>query len=336
MALRLNLWQSANGFTRIYLNGLPVDGKAWLVSKRGRTTVEFERGSSGMPADQVLALVGDVAGCDAYDWTALVAAVEIMPASPRGRAPGMMAANRRNGSDAYRPERWTEADAEFLDPNRIEHPLTQETVLVVDDREPAEMVDRLRAVPKLKIEIASLETGDYVVPGKLVIERKTAADLANSITSDSKRLFWQTDRIASSGERGLLLLERDFYQQTNMSLPSITGTLTYLSVIQGVSVVPTLSLAHSAYTIVKAIRHAVQGLGYELNLRGSGPRNPSAAAAFVLEGVPGVSAVTAQALIAHFGSLAKVAMADVASLLAVPGVGPKRAQTIFDVFRAEP
>jgi len=335
MSVRLNVWKAANGFTRIYLNGLPVEGKAWLQSSGGRTAVQFERGSKGMPDAEVLALVAVAAGCDPARWMDLLEAVESLPAAPRGRKPNRMASSRRNDTEAVRPERWTDVDAEALDPNDMAHPLTQETVLVIDDREPAEMVDRLRAVANLKIEIASLETGDYVVPGKLVIERKTAADLAASVIGDSKRLFWQTDRIAASGERGILLLEGDAYSQTNMSLPSITGTLTYLSVIQGVSVIPTLSLAHSAYTIVKAIRHAVQGLGYELNLRGSGPKDPAGAAAFVLEGIPGVSAVTARALLARFGSVAGVARAEVEALREVPGVGPKRAEVISAVLHTQ-
>lgn len=331
MNLKLNVWRAANGFTRIYLNGLPVEGKAWLQSSGGRTAVQFDRGSPGLPEDEVLALVGAAVGCDPSRFGELLAAVEALPAAPRGGRPGRMAASRRPGKESHLPERWTETDAGLLDPNDMEHPLTQETVLLVDDREPAEMVDRLRKVNNLIVEIASLETGDYVVPGKLIIERKTASDLASSVIGDSKRLFWQTDRIAAAEERGMLLLEGDIYQQTNMSLPSITGTLTYLSVIQGVSIMPTLSLEHSAYAIVKAVRHAVQGLGYELSLRGSGPKDPAGAAAFVLEGIPGVSAVTAKALLARFGSVAGVARAEVEALREVPGVGPKRAQVIFEI-----
>lgn len=216
------------------------------------------------------------------------------------------------------------------------HPLTRQTVIVVDDREPGEMVDRLRGVENLKVEIASLETGDYVVPGKLVIERKTAADLVTSVIEESKRVFWQTDRVASSGMRGVLLLEGDLYRQTNMSLPAITGTLSYLSVIQGISVFPTLSLEHSAYVIVKLVRHATEGLGYDLALRGSGPKEPPEAAAFVLEGIPGVSSTTAKALIAAFGSVSGVCSASVEQLREVPGVGPKRARLIHETLRAGP
>lgn len=68
MTLKLNLWQASNGFARIYLNGLPVEGKAWLQASRGRTVVQFEKGSPGMPPDAVLALVAETAGCDPTFW----------------------------------------------------------------------------------------------------------------------------------------------------------------------------------------------------------------------------------------------------------------------------
>jgi len=86
--------------------------------------------------------------------------------------------------------------------------------------------------------------------------------------------------------------------------------------------------------IVKLTRHAVQGLGYELSLRGAGPKDPAAAAAFVVEGIPGVSATMAKTLIATFGSVAGLATASLAELRAVPGIGPKRAEQIHSTLRA--
>jgi len=245
--LRMNLWRAGNGFTRIYLNGLPVEGKVWLQASRGRTAVHFENGVDGIPVSEVLAKVADTAGCDPLNWNELVATVETLPKPKSGGSRERMAASRRY--DAAPPPAWQPTHADLLDPNVMQHPLTEDTTIMVDDREPAEMVDRLRAVKHLKVEIGSLETGDYVVPGRLIIERKTAADLAASVTEEGRRLFYQTDRVASSGMRGVLMLEGDIYKQTNMTLPSISGTLSYLSVIQGISVVPTISLSHSAYMI---------------------------------------------------------------------------------------
>lgn len=208
------------------------------------------------------------------------------------------------------------------------HPLTVDTVIQMDDR--------LRTVVHLHVEISSIETGDYVVPGKLVIEWKTASDLVDSAIDDCKRLFWQTDRIASPGMRGMLLSEGNIYRQTNMHLPAISGTLSYLAAIQGVAVLPTLSLEHSAYIIVKLTRHAVEGFGYDLRLRGAGSKDPSHATAFVTEGIPGVSATTARGFHSRFGSVTGLFAASYDDLLATPGIGPKMARLIYDTLRAVP
>lgn len=333
MALQLNIWKAPNGFARIYINGLRPKGKVWLQAGRGRTTVHFEQGTNAMPEAEVLALVGEAAKCDPLNWSQLLEQVEAMPpeARPKGRRPGQTASSRRG--DGSFPERWTPADALDLDPNTMTHPLQTPTTIRVDDREPAELVDRLRKVKNLNVVVGTLDVGDIALPDKFLIERKTARDFAASVTEDAKRMFFQSDKVAASGMRGILIIEGDLYSQTNMSLASITGTLSYLSYIQGIAILPTLSLEHTAYTIAKLIRHAVDGLGYDLGLRGSGPRDPKAAAAFVLEGLPGVSATTAKALLARFGSVQAIANASIDELQQVAGVGPKRAADIFATFR---
>jgi Fanconi anemia group M protein len=119
-----------------------------------------------------------------------------------------------------------------------------------------------------------------------------------------------------------------------MSLVSITGALSYLAAIQRVTVISTLCLEHTAHMIVKLTRHAVEGLGYELDLRGAGPKDPSEAAVFVLQGIPGISPMVARELLKAFGSIAQIAQADFERLRKVPGVGPKRAEAIFATLRA--
>jgi Fanconi anemia group M protein len=196
------------------------------------------------------------------------------------------------------------------------------------------MVDWFRRVENLNVEIASLETGDYLIPDKIVIERKTVADFALSLVEDRKRLFNQTNRIALSGMRGILILEGNIYTQTSLPLNNITGTLSYLVAIQGMTLYQTLSMNHSADMIVKLLRHSVHGLGYDLGLRAAAPKDPSKAAAFVLEGIPGVSAATAKTLMETFGSIVGVAGASVSDLRNVSGIGPKRATKIYDTLHA--
>jgi ERCC4-type nuclease len=335
--MRLNIWEN-NGFQRVYINDLSKDGKIWLQSRQGQTTVFFEQGVNGFTPQDVLDRVADHLGCNPRIFADVVAAVQSSPVVRRGAQPGSRASARRGIPDQPIPRNggWTAKHTEILDPNIMSYPLETMVTLYVDDREPAEMVDRLRQVKNLDVQIASLETGDYLVHEKLIIERKTAADLVASVIEDKKRIFNQVERLVGSGMRFVLLIEGDIYRETNMQLPAVNGLLSYLSVIPGVSIIPTLSMTQSAYLMVTMIKHAVQGLGYDLGLRGSGPKDPAPAVAFVLEGIPGVSATTASALHRHFGSIQGVCQASLAELLKVPGIGKVRAEIIFNTLRVGP
>jgi fanconi anemia group M protein len=125
-----------------------------------------------------------------------------------------------------------------------------------------------------------------------------------------------------------------------MQLNSIYGTLTYLSLIQGIPVLETFDHHSTVYMLAKAIRHVCYGLGYDLGLRASAPKkaakiDPLAGASYTLESIHGVSAARARALLRHFGSLVAVANADVTALRSVEGIGPGTAKAIYETFHSE-
>ncbi len=329
-------------YARLYVNGLPLAGcKAWLENGRAGVKVRFSGEGHGLDEDAVLSAVRAASGGD-LSWDALVALAQSTPAR-RGPPSGSKASSRRaapKGAPGARPWEthagsWTASDVESIDVDMASNPIPEPTRLLVDHREPAEMVDLLRGVRNLEVEVAQLEVGDYVLPGRLVVERKTASDLVTSVTEDAKRLFFQTEAMAREDALSrVLLMEADIYASQRLTLQSLAGTLSFLAVIQGISVVPTLSLRHSAMMVAKMVRHAGHGLGYDLGLRGSGPRDPADAGPFVLQGIPGVSAARAIALQRHFGSVAAVAVATEAALREVDGIGPKIASAIVQTFRA--
>lgn len=314
----LNHWQAPNGYARIYVNGLPSSQKVWL--ENGRRGIKITPGDLG--ADHVERAIKEAFALSDLEWSAL----EALAKQPKAAA-SLRPASTFDPKKLTTP--WTAEDAALLDANEMGNPIPEPTKLLVDHREPAEIKTKLAAIKNLEIEEAALEIGDFAVPDMLYIERKTVADFVTSITEDAKRLFKQTDAMAHSGVPSVLVLEGDIYGQQRLKLPDITGTLSYLSVIQRVSIVPTLSLHHSAYMIAKLVRHRVWGLGYDLGLRGSAPNDHARSASFFIEGLPGVSALTAKRLLAHFGSARAIANASEEDLRAVWGIGPNRARDIF-------
>ena len=220
---------------------------------------------------------------------------------------------------------WSKEDAARLDADTMLHPLPEPTSILLDHREPPELTELLRKVRNLVIEEIQLDYGDIVLPGKLCIERKTALDFSVSIIEDAKRLFKQLNRMTHAPEQGIVLLEGETYGTTSLSIPSITGALSYVAML-GIAILPTINIQHSAYSIVKLVRHAAHGLGYDLGLRGAAPKRAEETAIFLLEGLPGISNTTARALIRHFRSTRDVVLASEAELREVEGIGPKRAK----------
>jgi DNA excision repair protein ERCC-4 len=321
--MKLAVWSPRGSEqVRVYLNEHPWgDVKVWAQEAPNDTTriVCSDRRLWGPVQAGVTAFLSDLFGGEDPTWSELLK-------KARG--------DHQRSFGAPRVARYSAVDTASLDPNTMTHPLPEGTRILVDHREPDSIAQALARVHNLQVEVCALEVGDYVVPNRdgepvLIIERKTVNDLCTSITEDAKRLFFQTNELKAAGARGVLLIEGDLWSATRLSLPSITGTLSYLVTMQGIAPFPTIDENHTVYSVVKLARHALYGLGYDLGLRASGPRDVREAACYVLQGVPGISATRARALLDCFGSVRGVAHASRADLTRVPGVGKKTAEQIF-------
>jgi ERCC4-type nuclease len=210
------------------------------------------------------------------------------------------------------------------------HPIPERTTLLVDSREPGEMVRLLRTVKNLDVQVEMLDVGDYVVQGHFAIERKTPIDFAQSVIGEDKRLFHQVSGLYQSGLKPIVLLEGDPYHQESMPIKNVDGMLSYM-VMRGMHLVYTKSLPHSAAFIAKMVRHMVHGLGYADPAGSSAARKtPKDAPAFLLSCIPGVSSTIGRRLIERFGTVKAVCLASKAELLSVDGVGPGTAEKILN------
>lgn len=180
----------------------------------------------------------------------------------------------------------------------------------------------------LELRPARLPAGDYVLSDRVVVERKTGADLAASIKD--RRLFEQVERLVAAYEAVVLVVEGEPIHIARGSWEGALGRV----LLSGVAVMRTEGPEETAEWLVRL--HALAG------------RPPSAArgiprvrrptedrlrtAQDVLMCLPGISSVGAQRLLAHFGSLAAVFAADADALREVRGIGPVRATTLAALF----
>jgi len=202
--------------------------------------------------------------------------------------------------------------------------------IVVDSRESRSGVpERLARLPGVTTEVRELSSGDYVIEGKLAIERKDANDFLLSVMSG--RLFDQVARMSTEHERFLVLIEGDVFSTRSEVLPeAIIGALAWLGHLSGAGVVHVPSAEHTPKMIRRLAIHATHGLGYEIALRSAKPKvtNPLAVAQYIVSGLPSVGPTTALTLLRHFGTAQAVFAASRDELLTVKGIGPNTADNI--------
>jgi ERCC4-type nuclease len=86
----------------------------------------------------------------------------------------------------------------------------------------------------------------------------------------------------------------------------------------------------AAGIIYRMLSHETKGLGYIPPMRKGKVSAGTGQAVFSVEGFDGCGPVAARKLLEHFRSVYAVVNASVEDLLAVKGIGPKKAQALYD------
>lgn len=219
----------------------------------------------------------------------------------------------------------------------------------VDQRESPRVSEILATHPDITVARVALDLADFRIVDKdgneLLIERKRCiptesspgarGDFETSIFDG--HLFDQSERLklkAANSESQIIpvfLIAGDAYQHSNMLVQQIDGALSFLSVIQKITVLCSYDENHTAYLIAKMGSHFVDGLYTPVSFHKAKPKAIWDQRRYVLEALPGVSCGIAEALLERFGSIKGVATATEQELSAVKGIGPKRIKEIMRV-----
>ncbi|HLF91827.1 MAG TPA: ERCC4 domain-containing protein [Planctomycetota bacterium] len=174
------------------------------------------------------------------------------------------------------------------------------------------------------LSFVQLKAGDYLVQGSLAIERKTARDFWASIFDG--RLFRQVSRLSRSAQRSLLLVEG---QGLDLARPAVRGTIVAIAAVFGMPILFARSPDDSAQWILTAARQLAARPEMAHVRPGWRPKGKRARQIFVLQGLPGVGPIRAEALLERFGSIRAILNAEEAALRNVPGIGAKIAGRIL-------
>ena len=204
--------------------------------------------------------------------------------------------------------------------------------IVADDRERASGIpDLLCSYDELDLIVARLRSGDYLVDGSVLIERKTVSDLALSIIDT--RLFKQAARLNKSSYRSAFIIEGSPSQLASSGLTreSLQGALISLTLIFNIPVFRSLDKEETARILVyiaRQLRHRGKGLYNRVKRK---PKTQKARQLRILQTFPGIGKDRAQSLLRQFGSLEKCVTASRDELMKVDGIGRKTAEAIRGV-----
>ncbi len=208
-------------------------------------------------------------------------------------------------------------------------PAERQFVIRTDTREQnSRVVPLLASYPDVRLEFSALPSADYILSDAVAVERKEARDFASSIMD--RRLFGQAAKLKVEFERPILLIEGDLTKiRSAISLDALRGAVSFLVVLEGITVLQVSTAEESAALLRTMARHAQEGLGYQVNLREPRPKAASLYAEYLVEGLPRVGRRRAQQLLRYFGTPAAIMRASAEELGRVPGIGPKSARQIW-------
>lgn len=201
--------------------------------------------------------------------------------------------------------------------------------ITADHREAASgVIAELQRDARVELRVETLEVGDYIVGDGVVIERKSATDLANSVID--KRLFSQVDAIKDGGYRAIYLIEGDpFSTPVGISDEAMSGAISYVACFENIRMVSSPSVSHTPMIIRTIAHHVEHGLMGSLPaLRPATPKTLRDRQAWFLIGLPGLGEGRVAKLLDHFGSVSAVLAASVDELCAAPTIGRKTAEGI--------
>lgn len=190
------------------------------------------------------------------------------------------------------------------------------------------VIRHLQGLSGCEVKIVELSSGDYVLHETTCVERKAASDFVASIMDG--RLINQIAKMKNEFESPIILIEGNVFKTVSkISKEALVGAMSYCTAIEKVSLITVADSSETALMIATMARHLQDGLGYEVPMRSSKPKPSAHMAQYLVEGLPGIGPKNARALLAHFGSPAKVFAASVTDLCSMKGLALKRAEAIY-------
>lgn len=208
-------------------------------------------------------------------------------------------------------------------------------ILIVDNREPSEIIRKLKAKKHLNVKGEFLETGDYLLPDGYAIERKKGSDILSSIANN--RLYDQLYNLLQYEHPVLVIISdnkyKDFYfRHSNFIHKQYAGMQVSLTCYPKVKVVYLYDDDEFIdYIELLYKRITEKGTSTRPKPRARKPQNIDEIKENVLAVIKGVGIKMSQKLLHKYGSIEGVVNATVDDMTTIEKLGDKKAQHIYDI-----
>lgn len=216
----------------------------------------------------------------------------------------------------------------------MKQPPPQGYTILADHREKRSQLPEILEKTGSRVEYSTLETGDYLVESRLLVERKTRTDFIQSLITG--RLFEQCERMKRSGLPCLMVVEGNPAHDNNRVSPeAVRGAMLTIMVTHQIPVYISLDI-HGTAAIIKLCAAQVLSNPSPGHTRLRKPKNNTKKQVYLLMGLPGVGYRLAQRLLIHFGSIENVFKAEADDLLKIDGIGKRKATCLIDFIKNKP
>jgi ERCC4-type nuclease len=207
-------------------------------------------------------------------------------------------------------------------------------VIIVDTRETGSRVVKELGRYNVKLDLKTLEVGDFVLSDRVVVERKTSHDFSTSIIDG--RLFSQAISLKSSYEKPLFLFEgKTLYIHRNIRPEAVMGAVSSLLIDYDIPIIWTENAMETALLLFTMARREQLTEKRVPRIRSEKkPLSLQDVQEYIVAGLPYIDTVLAKRLLKTFGTIEKVFSAAENELQGVDGIGKKKSQRIRQVITA--
>lgn len=210
--------------------------------------------------------------------------------------------------------------------------------VVIDNREMHSKVAEHLSNAGIKIILDNLETGDYEVGGRILIERKTIKDFVDTLID--RDLFGQVKALSENSIRPILLIEggsiSDLYDLRNIHPNAVRSTIASIAADYDVSLLFTKDETETAEMIAAFAKRENNTERKPRTLHKSKLfKSKSETAEYIISAFPDIGIKAARDILREFRTVKNVVCASKEELMKVKGVGEKTAESIVSAAEAE-